>query len=169
MPESNLNQKNGFTEDVLLPFETRIYYWKILAWCQIAVMATIILFGVYFYIFEIHDVNKDVVFWYIVGGVIALYLAYTGTTRLNSEAQIIVNEKGIETLNTPFASWADVTNDRVITVHYDRNVTTSLEYDVPYASESVEISKLDVSKEQLESILYTYRLRSERKLKSSPK
>jgi hypothetical protein len=156
--QNKFNQQDVFTEDLSVPQETTIYYSKGAIMVQIVVMLFCLGFGIYLFIMKS----------YIAAALLcafAGYFIYTEYKRaINRDVQIILNDKGIQTVSAGFIDWKDIENEEVITVSSGKSSHTYLQYDYPEGSEKVEIGELDTNKKTLESLLHTYRLRSEKKV-----
>lgn len=75
--------------------------------------------------------------------------------------KIIINNKGIETVNTPFHPWSEITNDKVtLTGSGTKVASTKLSYDYPGGSEKLDIGSYDIRQNELERLLQIYRERS---------
>lgn len=154
---------DAYTEDLLVPDETLVYYSKWLAWFQIGIMAALLIFVGYLNIFTAGPLLAS-----LIAGGFGLFIGFRGYRHLMSKnPQIILNNDGIETVNIPFVAWADVTNDNVITRQQGKSSVTSFEFDYPDGSASIQIDELNINKATLENLLHTYRVRSEKKVNRS--
>jgi hypothetical protein len=160
--QSKFDVQDVYTEDVSAPNEVIIYYSKTQARFQIGFMILLVGFGFYF------GAKADSIFVEIIIGAGALFSGYTGISHLlNKTPQIIINDKGIQTVKAPFAAWPDIIGDEVVTKQQGRSSVTYLEYAYPGGSESINIGELDIKKTLLENLLHTYRVRSEKKISHS--
>jgi|GEM_PF-2164247 len=83
-----------------------------------------------------------------------LYATYKAIKNAHDKApQIIISEKGIQTVSTAFVSWKDVTNAKLLRGHRGYY---SLTYDYPNGSEILDLTDLKVSPKTLRRLLILY-------------
>jgi acyl-CoA-binding protein len=156
-------QKDVFDDDPAIPEETIILYSpKVVLYMSLFIIAALGL-GVYL------SFTKGLVIAAIpIGGAIFLsYKAYKKAT--DKEPQIILNDKGIETISSAFVEWKDIFNEEVITINENRSSDTYLQYYFLDSFQRVDIGDLDTDKNTLENLLHVYRLRNENILKKKNK
>ncbi|MFC0516411.1 hypothetical protein ACFFGT_19545 [Mucilaginibacter angelicae] len=82
---------------------------------------------------------------------------------LNTTPRIIISDKGIETVNTPFYEWKDIYQEEVFTEQEDRSMVTYFTYASPNGYEKLAIGNdLTHSAQQIESALKLFRSRSDK-------
>ncbi|QEM08049.1 hypothetical protein DIU31_032785 [Mucilaginibacter rubeus] len=97
---------------------------------------------------------------FIAAGVIAFISL---KKALNTIPRIIISDKGIETVNTPFYEWKDIYQEEVFTEQADRSVVTYFTYASPNGYEKLAIGNdLTHSAQQIESTLKLFRSRSDK-------
>jgi hypothetical protein len=140
--------------DKSIPVETKIYFSKTGAIGGVLVGFVAIVVGFWFF------TTSD----YIWGSIICLaglFLAYSNfKTFKNNQPQIIINHGGILTAFSPFHSWYQITNERVITETQGRYSNIYLIYNTNNGSEKMSISNLNTNKDALQNLLFIYRERS---------
>jgi len=156
--QDKFNQKDVFVEDLSVPQEMLIYYSKSAILVQCIVMLLCLGLGIYLFIIK----------QYIGAALLCAFGGYFIYTELkkatNKDAQIILNDKGIETISAGFVEWKDITDEEVVTIRSGKTSNTYLKYDYPDGSAKVDIGELDITKKALENLLHTYRVRSEKKV-----
>jgi hypothetical protein len=151
--------KDVFSNDILVPPETVIRFSK-------KAGGAMAIVGVLCAIFAIFAFQKNyTVLGRTVFGGIAVYFIYTGLKEyFTKKPQIIISDKGIQTLKTPFHPWSEIKNEDVRTIvtggAAHGNSNTYLVYTYPGGSEKVDLDDLTISDEQLQHLLHVYRLRS---------
>jgi hypothetical protein len=156
------NQPDVFTDDYSVPDEKVVHYSKAIALFQILLMMAFFVGGLYALIYGQS---------YIIGGlltVVGAVFTYTGFSHYrNRSAQIIINNKGIQTAAIQFYPWQEIYAEDVITQRYGKSSTTYFIYNHPGGSEKLDINEFDISKKELEKLLRIYRGRSEKSTTSS--
>jgi len=149
-------QKDVFDDDRTIPDETIIFYSpKVVLYMSLFIIAAL-GFGIYLFF------TKGVVAATIpiAAAIFSSYKAYQKAT--DKEPQIILNDKGIETIFSAFVEWKDITNEEVITINENRSSVTYLQYYFSDILQRVDIGELDTDKKTLEDLLHIYRLRNEK-------
>jgi hypothetical protein len=102
---------------------------------------------------------------YVLGGIMSLIGIYSSIKELrkilNNKPQIIIDNKGIETITTEFKNWTNIESEEVIQEGYGKSAKSYLTYwydDEIF--EKIEIDKLDITHQQLENMIRTYRIRN---------
>ena len=155
--EKKFLKKDVFANDYSVPNQTIVKYSKknfvgLIAW------TVCFSVGVYFIINEGN----------LLGGVIICSIAFLfGFFDLklatNKKPQIILNNGGMETIETPYQPWRDIKEENVISEYTSRQTLYYLTYNYPGGSEKVQIDNLDITHKKLEHLLLVYRGRSENK------
>jgi hypothetical protein len=154
-------QKDVFDDDHAIPEETIILYSpKVVLYMLLFVIGTL---GLGIYLFFTKGFVAAVI--PLVGAIFSGYKAYQKAT--DKEPQIILNDKGIETIFSAFVEWKDITDEDVITINENKSSVTYLQYYFSDILQRVDISDLDTDKSTLRNLLHVYRLRNEKNSKKS--
>ncbi len=154
--------KDVFNNDILVPAETVIRFSKKAGGAMAIAGMLVAAFAIFAY-----QKNYSVLGRVIFGG-IAAYFIFTGLKEyFTKKPQIIISDKGIQTVKTPFHPWSDIKNEDVRTIvtgstPRHRNSNTYLVYDYPGGAEQMNLDDLAISDEQLQHLLHVYRTRSEK-------
>ena len=79
------------------------------------------------------------------------------------QPQIILNDKGIETVLAGFASWENIKNEQVFVISAGKNTKYYLKYEVSERQESVLLTGLNIGDGKMAKLLILYRNRYEQK------
>jgi len=155
--EKKFDKEDVFREDYSLPPKTIIRYSKSLGLIELIISVLIIGVGIYFIT---KGTNKN----YVLGGIMSLIGIYSSIKELpkflNNKPQIIIDSKGIETITTEFKNWSNVEYEEVIQEGYGKSAKSYLTYWYDNEIfEKVEIDRLEITHQQLENIIRTYRIR----------
>lgn len=157
--EKKFEEEDVYREDYSLPPKTTIYYSKSLGTFELII--SILIIGIGVYLITIERTNKN----YVLGGLMGLIGIYRCIKELrkflNNKPQIVIDNKGIETITTEFKDWSNIENEEVIQEGYGKSAKSYLTYwydDKIF--EKVEIAPLDITYQQLENIIRTYRIRN---------
>ncbi|WP_405292320.1 hypothetical protein [Algibacter sp. Ld11] len=156
--EKKFDKEDVYREDYSLPPRTIIKYSKSLGLFELIISILIIGFGIYFIT---KGTNKS----YILGGIMGLIGIYSSIKELrkflNNKPQIIIDNKGIETITTEFKNWSNIEDEQVIQEGYGKSAKSYLTYWYDEEIfEKVEIDQLNITQQQLENIIRTYRIRN---------
>jgi hypothetical protein len=128
--QNKFKQDDLFQDDLTIQTETIIYYSKGRNYLEMIFMLLLVGVGIYLL------VKTDS---YILGLVLTLLGAYQSFKEYkeatNTEPQIILNEKGIKTINTDFYSWNEIENEEVVSQVLGKNTNHFLTYDHPDGAE----------------------------------
>jgi len=146
-----------FHDDPTVPAETAIYYSKAINYFQMGIALIIFTTGLHLLW------DKNYIWGAIVTviGAFASYREYREAT--NTEPQIILNSRGIQTAKTPFYAWGDISNEEVISERRGRNTSHYLIYDYPGGRKKLEIDDYTIDQQTLNHLLFVYRGRSQSK------
>jgi hypothetical protein len=137
-----------FQDDTSIPDETIIYYSS--GSTEIIIGFILLSVGIYAVIVET-----------IVGcifGAIGAYTIYRGfKKRSDRTPQIILNDKGITTIDTGFYSWSVIKNASVIREGSHKNRYYYLVYEYPKGSERLDISDYNTYQGELNHLLLIYK------------
>jgi hypothetical protein len=154
--EKKFDKEDVYREDYSLPPKTIIKYSKSLGFFELIIL--IIGAGIYF-------VSKGTNKSYMLGGIMGLIGIYSSIKELrkflNNKPQIIIDNKGIETIAAEFKNWSNIESEEVIQEGYGKSAKSYLTYwydDEMF--EKIEIDQLDITHQQLENIIRTYRIRN---------
>lgn len=153
--QSRFEQKDEFKDDLTIPAETIIYYSKLTNYIEMSVMLVAVVAGVYLIV----ATDK---LWLGVGlTALCAWLAFKEYRQAtNKKPQIIINNKGIQTVSTSFHSWRQIRDEEVVTSYNGKNNTSYLRYNYPGGSEHLNIDDLDTDSRTLNKLLVFYRNRS---------
>jgi hypothetical protein len=152
-------QETGiYSGDASVPIETVVYISKLRSILTFVIGAALCCCDVYVFLAS-----------QIVVGVVLLVpsaaLLFSGLKGLrNNIPQIILNAKGIQTVNTPFYEWPLIKNEMVYHKSRGRAHYNYFAYTHPLGTEEIEISFLKIGKRELIRRVHVYRARSEEKL-----
>ncbi|MBO9561524.1 MAG: hypothetical protein J7621_02075 [Niastella sp.] len=156
--QSKFNQDDLFTDDVTVPSETVIRYSRSKNFFEMAIMLAIMGVGVY--LLAATDSVIIGVICILLGGFLA-YKEYKQAT--NTEPQIILSDKGIQTASTPFYEWNDILDEDVVDRRSGKTTNYYLVYDYPGGSVEVQIDDLETDQKKLYDLLNLYRGRYKKK------
>jgi hypothetical protein len=83
------------------------------------------------------------------------------TKRRKNEPGLILSDKGIKTFNRPFASWAEISNEKVIRGKVDDSDEFYFVFNDTSGEESIGIDRLSIKPLELFDLLIVYRRRFE--------
>lgn len=145
--QDKFDQSDVFYDDVLVPDETRVFYSRNSIYFNIVVSLLLGATGVYYLI------QKEKLILGLIALLICIALAKSVYRKLrNNRLFIIINNEGIETLNTGFFPWEDIEDEEISYRH--------LCYICPEGYIKVEITESDLTRNELEHRLRVYRVRS---------
>jgi hypothetical protein len=150
--QTKFSQEDKFYDDLTIPNETVIYYAKGKNYFEMVIGVVCFFGGVYFLI------STDS---YIIGTVLLLFGAYMAYSEFkettNIEPQIILNEKGIQTISTEFYKWSDIENEEAISEGSGKYIHYYLTYDNPDGQERLMIDDFETEQRTLNKLLILYR------------
>jgi hypothetical protein len=155
--EEKFKREDVFQDDLTIPNETIIYYSKSRNLFAMALMLLCTGVGIYLIVGPGQ---------YILGAILTIIGAFSSFRSFkiasNTTAQIIINNKGIETVSTGFFRWDEVMNEEVSSEGSGSDSRFYLKYDHPAGSERLLIDDFDTDQRRLNNLLILYRGRSER-------
>lgn len=150
-------QEDVFHDDPSIPKETSIYYAKGKNFVEMAIMLVMMGGGIFML------VRTDS---YIIGSVMAVVGAFLGYREFreatNTTPQIIMNEQGIQTIDTPFYTWSEITDEEAISEGSGKNIRHYLVYNYPGGHEKLAIDNYETNLKALNKLLIVYRGRSQK-------
>jgi len=134
------------------PGETRIYFSQKRLWFRAILIGATIAIGLYF---TLKNAN------YLVGmpllTFLAVFLVWMMVKFGSRAPQIIINAKGVTTINAGFVTWNKIYNEEVACQRHGRIITYFLQYKHPEGYEQVNVNQLDIDHQQLVDLLKYYR------------
>ncbi|MGB4772800.1 MAG: hypothetical protein WBP58_15150 [Chitinophagaceae bacterium] len=155
--QEKFKREDVFMDDLTIAKETVIYYSK---WKNLGAMAFMLsLMGGGIYLIVEGD-------QYIMGVIASIlgtfYSVKSFRAALNTKAQIIIGNTGIETFSTRFYPWDEIENEVVRREGFGSSTSYYLNYDHPAGAEHLLVDELDTDHRRLSRLLMVYRGRSER-------
>lgn len=154
---AKFQQPDIFMDDKSIPAETIIRYsvFKYAVWTIVFCLMTIL--GIYF-------CTLGQVITYITG----IPLIITGAVNtyfkiknmLNRAPQIVLNNDGLRTADTPFYKWDEIANEKTIREGTGKYAMYYLCYDHPKGSNRFQLKDLEINFIKLERLLRLYRGRN---------
>ncbi|TSJ44181.1 hypothetical protein FO440_08410 [Mucilaginibacter corticis] len=137
-----------------IPEETRIYYSKSKELVTIVLSILALVFGIYCLTLGI-DYLAGALLCFVVGGAF-LYFKLKNFT--NESPQIILNEKGLQTVNNPFYYWEYITEAGVTKLEMGRSTYYHFTYKTKLDSNeiSLRIDNLNISRKNLSLLIRFY-------------
>ena len=155
--QSKFKKADVFEDDAAVPAETIIYYAKGKNLLQMISGLLVVAGGIY-------GLVTSESYWIsiglIMGGVILVFTELRQAT--NRKPQIIINNKGMQTISTPFYKWSEISNEEV-TEELRNPVRFYLTYDHPSGKEELQINNYATNRNQLENLIHIYRGRNMKK------
>lgn len=152
--QTKFNQEDIFHNDLTIPNETIIYYSKGKNFFQMTIGVGCLLVGICFLALS------DSYIWGLLIFVFGAYWSYTEFREAtNTEPQITLNEKGIQTISTEFHSWSDITNEEAIRETAGKSIHYYFIYDHPGGQEKLKINDYKIDQPTLNKLLRQYRAR----------
>ena len=156
--EKKFEKADFYKEDNSLPPQQKIYYSKSLGLFEFIISILLLGAGIYFVTI---GTTKN----YILGGVLILIGIYGSTQQLrrllNKKPQLIIGNKGIETISVEFKKWSAIKGEEVIQEGSGKSSKSYLVfwYDNDQY-EKLEIEPLNTTRKKLENSVRTYRIRN---------
>ena len=156
--QNKFNQDDIFQDDLTVPSETVIYYSKGKNFLEMITMLCFLGVGIYLLL------KSDS---YILGSILSIVGVYFSFKEYkeatNKQPQIIINDKGIQTISTDFYNWTDIENEEVISEGSGKNTHYYLTYNHPNGAEHLQIDDHETDQRSLNKLLILYRGRSKKK------
>jgi len=150
-------QDDIFVDDLSVPSETYIYHSKSLIYFYFFIALFTIAGNVYVFT---HNILASVITALIV---VMIFLQLNVKKLKRKRPQIILNDKGIETVSAGFASWENIKNEQVFVVSAGKNTKYYLNYEISEVQESVLLTGLNIGDGKMTKLLILYRNRYEQK------
>lgn len=157
--QSKFDQPDLFMDDYDVPAETIIYYSKSKNFGELIFMLVLMGGGLYL------ALKTDS---HLIGGGIAIFALVMAFKEFreatNNEPQIILNDKGIQTIKTEFKTWSEISDEEVVVESSGKNTTCQLVYYYDdYERAELLIDDYNTNQRDLEKLLRVYRGRYEKK------
>lgn len=153
--QSKFKQEDKFYDDLTIPNETIIYYAKGKNFFEMAIGIGCLGLGIY--LVTMTDSYILGLLTSIFGG----YLSYTEFKEAtNTDPQIIVNAKDIQTISTEFFEWSNIENEETISAGSGKHTLYYLIYNHPNGQEKLMIDDYDTNQQTLNKLLILYRGRN---------
>lgn len=153
--QSKFDKDDVFHNDPSIPKQTIICYSKIKNLFQMLLGFCCIAIGIY-----LASDSKNIIYGILIL-MLGIYLSYKEFREaFNTTPQIIVDDKGIETVNTKFYNWESIKNEEVIRDGFGKNTHYYLVYDYPNGKEYLKIDDYNTNMKILNKLLILYRGRS---------
>ena len=144
-------------EDPSIPPETKIHYSKTTNFFKMGIMLCCVGVGIYLLL-----TSKR----YLTGSLFTLLGGYFAIKKYkqaaNTQTQIIINNKGIETINGGFKNWREIRNEEVIYESSGNKSRAYLSFTFDTENQTINIDDFDISPEEMENALKTYRIRNKK-------
>jgi hypothetical protein len=165
-PEIEPIQFPTFDDDKTVPFETKILYPKgdRIQGMIFTILLSVLSFGMY--IPSFYDNPQNLLLLFPIGfGFFFLFLTYQFykdyKKAVKKVPQIIINEEGMQTINTNFFIWDSIHRERISLVKEGKATYYCLEYEYERSRETFHLNNSSTSPEKLHHLLKIYRGRFE--------
>jgi hypothetical protein len=161
MLQERFNTPDKFEDDPDVPPKTIVYYSKIKKLLWVLVFSISFFAGLGMIYVGQYTSN------YIFGAILILFggtfiFIYT-RDAFNQTPQIILDNEGLSTVNTPFYKWQAITDEKIIVRGSGKTRTVYLTYKCPMGSQELKIDDFTVWSGQLERLIRVYRARSDKR------
>jgi hypothetical protein len=159
--QSKFKQEDLFQDDLTIPDETIIYYSKGKNLFEMLLMLACLGAGIYLIL-----IKESYVFGSILS-VVGAFLSYREFKEAtNRQPQIILNDKGIQTVSTEFYEWSEISDEDVISEGSGKHTYYYLTYQHPTGAERLQIDDYNTDQKKLTKLLILYRGRNSKKEKN---
>jgi hypothetical protein len=151
-------KEDTYREDYSLPPKKEIYFSKATIFVELGVAIFIVIVGIYYLL-------KGEIKFIILGSILFSIGLYTiikeSKKAFNFKPQIIIDNKGITTVNVSFKDWETIEGEEIIQEGYGKSSKSYLTYFYDEDGfEKIEIELLNVTHSEMENIIRTYRIRN---------
>lgn len=161
--QERFNEPYSFPTEIIIPVETQIFFSK-----KGRILSLIIALFCMACLIYLLVSSGDVALMVVMGIVIAINI-WKYRKLSNRTPQIILNDKGIQTVSSGFKSWSEITDEEIVyeTLNGTQDETERyyLRYMYPgscgYAR--ISIKDMDISPRELDNLLAVYRDRAQKK------
>ena len=152
-------QDDIFIDDLSVPSEKHIYHSKAITYFNLFIA----LFTIVGFVFFLTD---NILISGIAVFIVIVVFQYLNRDKLKREQpQIILNDKGIETISAGFISWENIKNEHVYIIRAGKSSKYYLNYEVFERQESVLLTGLNIGDGRMAKLLILYRNRYEQQNK----
>lgn len=151
------NKDDVFEDDFNVPNESIIYYSRSKNLMELIIMAALVVGGFYF-LYEESYIMAAVLIGVGTWGVFKEYKEYS-----NTNPQININDKGIETAFCEFVPWNHIRNEQVEREGSGKHIKFKLTYEAYDELQEVYIDEYDTNEASLEHLLQVYRVRFQKR------
>ena len=151
------NKDDVFEDDFNVPNESIIYYSRSKNLMELIIMAALVVGGFYF-LYEESYIMAAVLIGVGTWGVFKEYKEYS-----NTNPQITINDKGIETAFCEFVPWNHIRNEQVEREGSGKHIKFKLTYEAYDELQEVYIDEYDTNEASLEHLLQVYRVRFQKR------
>lgn len=153
--QSKLQQADVFLDDATVGEETIVYYSKAKNIIQMVSMLLLLGAGIYLFF------ALDNFIWGAIGALIGAFFSIKEFSKAtNKEPQIIINNRGLQTISTGFYRWSTIENIQITIEGSSNNLTCHLRYNHPDGTEELEIQDYDIEPKELENLIRVYKVRN---------
>ena len=150
--QTKFKHDDKFYDDLTIPNETIIYYAKGKNFFEMVMGIGCLFVGIYLL------TMTDSYIWGLLATVFGAYWGYTEYKEAtNTDPQITLNEKGIQTISTEFYKWSDIENEEVITEGSGKHIHYYLVYSHPKGQERLIIEDYETDQRTLNKLLILYK------------
>lgn len=151
-------KEDTYREDYSLPPKKEIYFSKATIFVELGVAIFIVIVGIYYLL-------KGDTKFIILGSILISIGLYTiikeSKKAFNFKPQIIIDNKGITTINVSFKDWKTIEGEEIIQEGLGKSSKSYLTYFYDEDGfEKIEIELLNVTHSEMENIIRTYRIRN---------
>ena len=162
--QEKFSRPDIFSDDPQVQAETVVYYSKVKKYLTLLFYLPIVASGVV--VLCLPDNGTYLYIWGIFLIALGAGLFYiTIKDAFNSKPQIIINNEGISTAETPFQPWKLINNEKTTISTSGRVRSIYLEYRYPGGHSKFTLDGFTISRNQLEHLLRVYRGRATQKVK----
>lgn len=159
--QTKFKQQDVFFDDLTISNETIIFYSKGKNLFEMIIMIACLFLGIYLLL------NTGSYILGIAFSIAGIYFGYKEFKEAtNATPQIILNEKGIQTISTQFFDWKCINKEEALSEGSGKYVHYYLTYNYPNGKEKLQIDDYDTDIRTLNKLLILYRGRNNKKLKS---
>lgn len=149
------SREDIFHDDVTVPAETIIYYARGRNLMEMIIMLVCLAGGIYM----LATTER-----YVVGTAVSVIGAFFGYREFkeatSTEPQIIINQKGIQTVSTRFYAWKDIGDEEAVSEGTGKSTRWYLTYSHPEGFEKLQIDEYATELTTLNKLLILYRGRN---------
>ncbi len=152
-------KEDVFEDDFNLPNESIIYYSRSKNLLELIIMAALV-FGGFYFLYEESYLFAAIIIGVGTWGVFKEYKEYS-----NTNPQITINDKGIETAFCEFVPWNHIRDEQVEREGSGKHIKFKLTYEAYDELQEVYIDEYDTNEASLEHLLQVYRVRFQKRNK----